>query len=51
LHNAIDLLGKMLEKDPFLRISAADALKHEFFNEKFEENFVFLNYIFFLLIF
>lgn len=30
---AINLLGKMLDPDPKKRISAEDALKHEFFTE------------------
>ena len=34
LNLALDLLKKMLEKDPFKRISATEALKHEFFGPK-----------------
>lgn len=31
---ALDLLRRLLEKEPSKRISAADALKHEFFGHK-----------------
>jgi len=33
----MDLIKKMLEKDPLKRISAEDALNHEFFADSFLE--------------
>jgi serine/threonine protein kinase len=32
LEDYVDLMSKMLELDPDVRISASDALKHKFFN-------------------